>query len=236
MKLIDPHCHCAPLSKCAIIDGKRAININKAAGINGMVLTNHFDPYHLLENETKEEFAKRYVDCYYENKKYADSIGFDLFFGIEVTLINEGWVHILLFGLEPDFVFKHNNLYELSLSELRQIVLENNGMMIQAHPFRNNVNQLVNTKYIDGVEANCAINFEGHHIDEIIQVANDNNITVVAGGDYHGNTYKTRVGTYVPRSIKTSQELKNYLLGRKEVFISIAANYEAAHDLHINLK
>ena len=83
--LIDLHAHSKGISKCCKIFGNDMVILTKDKGLDGIVLTNHYDKSYLINND-KNEFAERYVNEYRYVKECGDKINFKVFFGIEVTL------------------------------------------------------------------------------------------------------------------------------------------------------
>ena len=61
--LIDLHAHSA-LSRCCKIDGIESLKVAKQFGMDGFVLTNHYDKSYLI-NDDQIEYANRYINEYY---------------------------------------------------------------------------------------------------------------------------------------------------------------------------
>ena len=119
--LIDLHAHSKGISKCCKIFGKDMVMLTKNIGLDGIVLTNHYDKSYLIDND-KDEFANRYVNEYKYVKQCGEEIDFKVFFGIEVTLAKHNNIHVLVYGVDPEFVLKYpdlfdvNNLYSVPLT------------------------------------------------------------------------------------------------------------------------
>ncbi|MDY6836108.1 MAG: PHP domain-containing protein [Chloroflexota bacterium] len=108
--IIDLHVHTRQLSYDSEVDVEEAIQEAKRIGLDCICLTDHnksWDRDHVQELSTKWDFP---VMC-----------------GVEVDTA-EG--HILVFGIQSNFD------RVIPARELRDLVLEEGGIMIAAHPFR----------------------------------------------------------------------------------------------------
>ena len=84
--LIDLHAHSA-LSRCCKIDGKGNLLVTKERGMDGFILTNHYDKSYLIDDD-KLEYANRYINEYYYVKSNGEKINCKVFFFI-VFLLNK---------------------------------------------------------------------------------------------------------------------------------------------------
>jgi len=207
--LIDLHAHSSGISKCCRISGEEVVDLLKEKEIDGIILTNHYQKNY-LENYDHHSFAKRYVEEYKRIKEYGQKKDIKVFFGIEVTLDKHSNTHVLIYGVSEDFILKYSDIFDYTLENLYKLVKENNGILIQAHPFRNN-GKLLDLNYLDGVEVNSHPLYEGTHYKELIQIAKENNKLVTSGGDYHADTYRPKCGIYMPDYISNSIEFTKYL-------------------------
>lgn len=107
---IDLHVHTNSLSPCSEMDPQEAIFEAKRIGLDGICFTEHNKPW--PDKEISQIRGKS---------------GITIFHGIEVDT-TEG--HVLVFGLCRDFQGI------TPIEELRQMVVEEDGFMVAAHPFR----------------------------------------------------------------------------------------------------
>ena len=220
MKLVDLHSHSSGISKCCQIDGKQVVEVAKKVGIDAIVLTNHYQKSY-IENNGVKEFSSKYVKEYFYTKEEGKKIGVDVYFGIEVTLDKHNDAHVLIYGVDPSFVLNYPDLYSYPQEELYLLVKKHNAILIQAHPFRNNINKLLDLSYLDGIEVNCHPLYEGTHFEEIISIAKLNNKIVTCGGDYHADTHRPKCGVYLPKNITDSIDIKNYLLNTDSIQLCV---------------
>jgi hypothetical protein len=108
--LIDLHTHTDPLSHDSLLTADQLIELAKAAGLDGVCLTEHD---FFWEPEKARELRHRH--------------GFLVIPGIEVNT-EDG--HVIVFGLEK-YVYGMHRMHELAA-----LVEEAGGVMIAAHPYR----------------------------------------------------------------------------------------------------
>ncbi len=117
---IDMHTHCVPASECAHHEPELLPEMFKKAGIDAIVLTNHCFPRHCDRLSTVlSEQAEFYVDNYRCCKAAGEKIGFSVFFGVELKLINEpGGREYLLYGIREEDFIESFPMYNWSQKEL----------------------------------------------------------------------------------------------------------------------
>ena len=208
--LIDMHSHSSGISRCCLIDAKEVVKEALNVGIDGIVLTNHYVKYY-AKDEDYLGLAVRYVEEFNYAKKCGDEVGCKVFFGLEITMEHEGFPHLLVYGVEPQFILDYPQIFDRSQEELYRIVKSAGGVLVQAHPYRKNTNLLFDLKYLDGVEINCHSLYEGSHLAELKKIAEDNNKLLTCGGDYHADTHRVKCGMYLPEWIKNGVDVGTYL-------------------------
>ena len=132
--LIDFHAHSKGISKCCQIEGDKMVLVVKEKGMDGIILTNHYDKSYVIENDIIG-LAKRYIDEYYYVKECGDKINIKVFFGIEVTMSKHNNLHMLVYGVEPEFILQYPDIYDYEIDKLSKIVHEEGGILVQAHPY-----------------------------------------------------------------------------------------------------
>ena len=137
MMKIDMHTHCLPVSRCAHHQPNELPEIFKKNGIDAIVLTNHCYPNHCdpLSSNLNEQ-TKIYIDIFNRCKIAGDKIGFKVFFGSEIKLINEpNKPEFLLYGLSEEDFLSSYPLYNASQKELFDFCEQKNIIMVQSHPY-----------------------------------------------------------------------------------------------------
>ncbi len=108
--LIDLHTHTEPLSHDSLLSPDKLIELAKAAGLDGVCLTEHD---FFWEPDKARELRRKH--------------GFLVLPGIEVNT-EDG--HVVVFGLEK-YVYGMHRMHELAA-----LVQQTGGVMIAAHPYR----------------------------------------------------------------------------------------------------
>ena len=208
--LIDLHGHSKGISRCCRADGKDIVLAAKEVGLDGIVLTNHYEKSYVVDGDSLD-LAKRYAAEYEYVKQCGQNVGINVFFGIEVTMDKCMNAHLLVYGVNPEFVINYPNVYEYTQEELYKLVKKHNGILVQAHPLRWSMDGMLDPKYLDGVEINCHPSHTGTFIKEISKAAFDNNLILTCGGDYHADIYRTKCGVYLPDNVESIKDIVDYL-------------------------
>ena len=235
MMLTDGHAHSSAISGCCRISGKDGIDVAKMAGLDGFVLTNHYHEGYIGGEKfpTLELFAEKYVEEYRALKEYGDSVGFKVFFGVELT---SGWdssVHLLIYGVDETFVLENPNLFRYSLEELYSLVHDAGGILIQAHPYRMTP-RLQDLKFLDGVEISCHphAHYLGPFVEEMKEIAEKNGKILTCGGDYHADVaYRPQCGIYVPEGVTDGKQFADYLSAESSTVLRVHLPYGEVFDL-----
>ncbi len=217
--LIDLHAHSSGISTCCRIPYEKVVDTAKEAGLDGIVLTNHYYSAYIKDGNCTA-FAERYYEEFLKTREYGERVGVIVFFGIELTVNKLDGKHILIYGVGRDFLLKYPDMYDLTLEELYRIVKENNGCLVQAHPFRNGSN-VVDTDFLDGVEVNCHPLYRTSEFERVKETAEVKGLMLTCGGDYHADTYRPRCGIYLPNNIKSESDLSAYLCNTASVKLCI---------------
>lgn len=216
--LIDMHAHSAGISICCKASPLDVITAAKEQGIDGVILTNHYtDSYR--KNETVEEFARRFVDEYEYTRALGAEHGVRVFFGIEVTMALHDNVHMLVYGVDTDFVLKHPRMDGYTQEALYRAAHESGGVLVQAHPIRKGRNVLLDLAYLDGVEVNSHPKYDSTHYEELSALAIEHGKLLTSGGDYHKDTHRVRCGVFFPDTVESTADCIAYLQHAAEVRI-----------------
>ena len=217
--LIDLHAHSSGISKCCRIPIEQVIEEARAVGIDGLVLTNHYQKNYVSDGDYAA-FAARYIAEYEYAAELVAGTDFRLFFGIEVTMERHPGVHMLIYGVEPDFLTANPTLFECTQKELYHLVHEAGGILVQAHPMRR-VNRLLEPAYLDGIEISCHPLYEGTHIAELMPLAASKGLILTAGGDFHADTHRARCGVYLDDGITTAKQIADHLTTAQEITLCV---------------
>ncbi|MBQ8382057.1 MAG: hypothetical protein IJX47_02505 [Clostridia bacterium] len=227
--LIDLHAHSSGISHCCRIPYDAVIRAALDAGLDGIVLTNHYQKSYVTDGDYAA-FARRYTEEFRLAKAHGDRVGCKVFFGAEVTMERHDGAHLLLYGIDERFIEDNPTLFDLTQEELHRLVKAAGGALVQAHPYRK-VKNLLPAEYLDGVEVNCHPLYGKSDFSDMVEIATENGLILTCGGDYHADTYRPKCGTYLPDGLQSGVEIGRYLLGADELKLCIhEPNMEKAYD------
>lgn len=230
--LIDLHAHSKGISKCCRIPYHEVLCTALEYGIDGLVLTNHYQKSY-IEDGDLDAFVEKYIAEFYAAEAYGRKIGCKVYFGIEVTTELYPGVHMLIYGVTPEFVRKYPSMFDLTQKELYQIVKAENGMLVQAHPFRNGTTVL-DTAYMDGVEINCHPLYGKSYAADLLSIAEGSGLHVTCGGDFHADTYRPKCGMIIPDEIADSRDLCTWLLsGEEKALYMQEPNHDTCETIYV---
>ncbi len=220
MKLIDMHAHSSGISECCQMPYNKVIDTAKENGMDGIVLTNHYQSAY-VKNGDVADFVERYIEEYYKAKEYGDKAGITVIFGVEVTMEKHGGVHLLVYGIAPEFLKENPLLFDMTQKELYALIKANNGVIAQAHPYRNGINRLLDTAFLDGVEINCHPLYHKSYAEEVMAIAKERRLFLTCGADFHADTYRAKCGLYIPDDTNDHIGLRDFLLSdtKKRLFV-----------------
>ena len=158
-------------------------------GFTGMVITNHFyyGDTRIDRSLSWEEFVDAYRQDYLRGKAYADTVDFDLFFGIEEH-VGDGR-EILIYGITPELLAGHPELKMAPAEDYVRVAHSVGALVFQAHPYREryyitNPGALECLDELDGIEVYNAAN-KPEENERARALAKEKGLRVTAGSDGH---------------------------------------------------
>lgn len=152
--LYETHLHTSQVSACAGSSGSEMAKACKKAGYAGMIVTDHNWGGNTAVNRRLpwKEWVVGFCKGYEDAKNTGDKIGLDVFFGWEAGYAG---TEFLIYGLSPQWLLAHPEIRRASVEEQYILVKEGGGMVIHAHPFREEYyipKIRLFPEYVDGVE------------------------------------------------------------------------------------
>ncbi len=224
--LIDMHAHTSGISTCCKCDAEEMVKEARAIGLDGVILTNHYQEAYVTGNGDAYEFATRYVREYEHTRSIGLSHGCRVFFGIEITMKVHGGAHVLVYGIPTDFVLAHPTLYLWSQEELFFKVDAVGGAVVQAHPLRNG-GHLLDLRYMHGIEISCHPNYHHSCQETLIPIAKREHLALTVGGDFHKDNYRPKCGIYLDDAL-TGEDMGKYIRTAKTERLLIHEPYTDA--------
>lgn len=211
----DTHVHTMETSPCGRVKGAEVALSYKEAGYQGIVITDHF--YNGFFDRLSAAGWKDKVDMYLAGYREAlakgENIGLDVILGMEIRF-NESFNDYLVFGIDENFLKAYPDLYTLSLEEFRSLAQKHDLLIYQAHPFRKNMIP-ADPRLLDGIEVYNGNPRHDSHNDLALDYANENNLKLISGSDFHQHEDLARGGIVIAERIKSSEELLDILKNDK---------------------
>jgi len=133
--LYETHLHTSVASACGRSVGSEYIQRYLDAGYSGIIVTDHFfnGNSSIPSNLPWKERVNRLCAGYEETKEVGDQLGLSVFFGFEYSY---GVDEYLIYGVDKEWLIDHPEIMRLDHQSLFETVDSLDGLMIQAHPFR----------------------------------------------------------------------------------------------------
>lgn len=215
--LYETHAHTSEVSHCGHVRAADVVRNFIDSGYNGVVLTDHINQstFRNMPDAPWDEKITFYLTAYQIACETAAKLDpeFKVLLGAELRL-DELDNDYLLFGIDEAFLRAHPDLMHMEFAQMADCVHKAGLLLVQAHPFREDMTVVDWTK-LDGVEV-----FNGNPNHE------SNNPIADAWADRHGllktsgNDYHERFGDKLG-GIRTAEPIRDnahllHLLKNKE--------------------
>ncbi len=183
------HIHTLKCSACSVMTAEELCHALYEGGFKGCVITNHF----INGNSTADrslswkEIVKLYEEDYMELCEFAKQYDLDILFGIEEQV--GGGLEILVYGITPEFLYSHPELRKADIKTWRNLVNDNNGLIIQSHPFRKRdyIKNPMVLSDIDGIEVYNHCNMIEENLKAEEWAKKHSEMILISGADAHRN-------------------------------------------------
>ena len=196
--LYETHLHTAESSACAKNTAVEMAKACKAFGYTGIFVTDHAwggntaIDRSLPWREWVAEFAKGYEHA----REWGDLNGLSVWFGYESGYHG---TEFLIYGITPEWMKDHPELHDATIPEQIGIIHSGGGIVVQAHPYREEKyipEVRTYPEYADGIEGINATHTspisKNHKNDtwnrDAVKLALDHDLTITAGSDIHSVT------------------------------------------------
>ncbi len=209
------HVHTSPVSRCGKVGAEQMVNQFINCGYDTIVITNHMSPTllkHVVPHLTDwKEIIDFYLADYHLAKKIAGD-KMNVLLGMEFRT-NHNINDYLVYGIDEQFLYDTGNIFDKEIKDVIPVIHDAGGIVIQAHPFRNDMT-VVGPSLLDGIEA---YNFAAKHDsrnDIAVLWAKKYDLLATCGQDYHNTEYIIGAGILTDTEIKDEKQLVNILKSR----------------------
>ncbi len=208
------HCHSGDVSNCSSASVELILDRYTTAGYHSLVLTNHLSRF-TYKNKNFDhsdwDWQKK-IDFFmygYHHLREAAGDRLHIILGCELRS-NTDENDYQLYGVTEEFLRAHPDIMETPIKTLHEQCREAGILLIQAHPFRNNM-KIIKPHYLDGVEVvNGNLNQQSRN-DMALLWAKRYGLKMTAGSDFHNDIHETNTGIYTDTPITNREELMAYL-------------------------
>lgn len=238
--LYETHLHTCESSACAHNTGAEMARACKEYGYTGIFVTDHNwgGNTRIDRGLSWEAWVDKFCEGYEHAKAEGDRIGLDVFFGYEAGF--QG-TEFLLYGIDKAWMHAHPELWTATIEEQYRLVHEAGGLVMHAHPYREEpyIPKIrLFPEWVDGVEGINATHSNSHsmaHNDpaydvRAIQYAGEHNMPMSAGSDIH-STSLLGGGVAFRRKLTSAQDYvkailtgEDYVLTNGEVWYDKKGN------------
>ncbi|MDE6273795.1 MAG: PHP domain-containing protein [Clostridiales bacterium] len=215
----ETHLHTTTVSACSYFQPQQVVEKFVRLGYKGIFVTDHF----LNGNTTVDrklpysQQIEKYCEGYEQVKELAEG-KFDVFFGFEYSY----WgTDFLVYGLDKAWLLKHPEIMEMTPKEFFAFARKEGGMVIQAHPFRQDFyidHVRLYTSDVDGFEV---LNISRREIENKVakMYAEMYGMPQTAGSDIHGIGHKMLAGMEFETPLKSEKDYcERILKGEGKIF------------------
>jgi hypothetical protein len=152
MGLYEIHCHTSEVSVCGRVGAEKAARLHGEAGFEGICITDHYFKgyFDKLDISGWGKMADEYLKGYRIAQKTGDEIGLKVFPAMEIRF-PESPNDFLVYGFDEEFIYEHPALFNMGLERFKEFADEKGLLLIQAHPFRDNMTR-ADSGMIHGME------------------------------------------------------------------------------------
>lgn len=238
--LYETHLHTSESSKCAIASAVDMAKALKAAGYTGMFVSDHnWGGNTAIDSELSwEQWVIEFCKGYEAAKEWGDKNDFDVFFAYEAGY--EG-TEFLIYGVDKEWLISHPAIKTATVEEQYKLVHEAGGMVIHAHPYREEyyIPEIrLFPEYVDGIEAVNATHSnpksKAHNNPKFdasaIQYGKEHGFPMTAGSDVH-STNLFDGGVAFKERLTSAKDYCERILSKKDYLLTNGVDYIEIGDM-----
>lgn len=213
------HAHTAEVSPCAKLKAREVVDAYIEAGYSTLIISDHFCDY-VIDNAgaTWQQKIDHYLAGYRRAKEYAGD-RLNVLMGCELRFVGSNNDYLIM-GMTEEFLYNYPEMHKMKLNRFRPFAIENDMMIIQAHPFRNTLD-IVKPELLDGMEIfNASPNPPHDCRNDIANIwAQRFGLIRTSGSDFHGGSYKISGGIMTDEKITSMEQLIKILRSETHTLI-----------------
>ena len=227
--LYETHMHTSESSRCGSCTGEEMARACKEAGYTGIIITDHswYGNCRIDRNLPWKEWVDAFCKGYENARRWGDANDLSVFFGFESCYRGP---EVLIYGVDKRWLKAHPQLKDASIAEQYRLVHEAGGMVIQAHPFREEDYMEVIGQYpdlvdgLEGVNATHCSPLSLHHKNpqwdrQARELARRKGLPITAGSDVH-STVLFGGGVAFKRKLASIEDYCAAILGGEDYILT----------------
>lgn len=226
--LYETHLHTSPASACAKNTGEEMARAAMEWGYAGIMVTDHNwgGNTGIPRDLPWEEWVNRFIKGYEQASAFS-SQDFAVFWGYEAGYHG---TEFLIYGITPQWLLAHPEIKEADIEEQYRLIHQAGGMVVHAHPFREEryiPRVLLYPDLVDAVEGINATHSSsrslGHHNphydEEAVSYARQHGLPITAGSDIH-STRLLGGGIALKRRLTSVSDYCSVILGKEDYVLT----------------
>lgn len=227
--LYETHLHTKEASACAKSYAADMVRACKKAGYTGIFVTDHnwYGNTALDRKLPWNDFVENFAKGYENAKREGDKEGLDVFFGWEAGY---NGTEFLIYGLTKEWLLQTPEIKDATVEEQFALVRAAGGMVIHAHPFREEyyIPEIrLFPELVDGVEGINATHSSSkstsHNKKEFderaVAYAAEHGLPMTAGSDIH-STFLFGGGMAFKRRLKDGRDFAAAVMGGEDYLLT----------------
>lgn len=227
--LYETHLHTKEASACAKSRAVDMVRACKEAGYTGIFVTDHnwYGNTALNRKLPWKDFVENFAKGYENAKTAGDEMGLDVFFGWEAGY---NGTEFLIYGLSKEWLLQNPKIKDATVEEQFALVKEAGGMVIHAHPFREEdyiPKVRLFPELVDGVEGinathSCSrsVSHNKKEFDErAVAYAAEHKLPMTAGSDIHSVSLLGG-GMAFKRKLKDGRDFVQAVMGGEDYLLT----------------
>lgn len=210
---IDTHVHTAETSPCGHVSAAELVRLYKAAGYDGIIITDHYydNYFECMGKKPWEDKIDLFLTGYKNALEAAKTEGLQVLLGMELRF-GENFNDYLVFGIDEVFLKENKKLYRLGLKKFKKLASKNGLLVYQAHPFRTGMIP-ASPSLLDGVEIYNGNPRHNSYNVKALAFARENGLLMISGSDFHKVEDLARGGIELKKMASDSKDLPHILSG-----------------------
>lgn len=213
--LYETHLHTKEASACARSSAADMARACREAGYTGIFVTDHnwYGNTAVDRRLPWQAFVEQFARGYENAERIGRAIGLDVFFGWEADY---NGTEFLIYGLSKEWLLTHPEIKDASVEEQLALVHAGGGLVVHAHPFREEdyIPRIrLFPELVDGVEGinathscHLSVSHNKKEFDErAVAYAHEHGLPMTAGSDVH-STYLFGGGMAFKRRLSGAQD------------------------------